>query len=315
MKSRAIIFPKKGKAVLDEVDIGEPGDDQVLVKNAGCGICQVEIKKFKGLLDDAFPQKQLGHEGVGTIVRAGKAVKDFKEGDRITTLWYNGFTEYNVADLNRIRKIPLQHEADFPYWISEPAACAVNGYKGCEINPSSRILLIGAGYMGLLLLQVISRSLADEIVVADLDKSKLAMAKRFGAGRVFDSGSGDLAAMAKESGKFDIVIEATGASGMIEQAASLCGPRGQVIVFGDHRPWTCQTRWAFFAGLTLKFTQPGFSPDFFVEWRQACRLIERGVIRQKDLISHIFKAKHCQVGMDTAVSRAGNYIKGYFTWL
>lgn len=315
MKSRAIIFPQKGRAVLDEMEVGEPGDGQVLVKNAGCGICQVEIKKFKGLMDSPFPIKDLGHEGVGTIVKAGRAVKDFHEGDRVTTLWYNGFTEYNVADLNRIRKIQPQSEADFPFWISEPAACAVNGSKGCEITPSSRILLIGAGYMGLLLLQVISRSLADEIVVADLDDSKLALAKKLGAGRVFNSGSGNLADMAKESGKFDIVIEATGAGGMIEKAAGLCGTRGQVVVFGDHRLSTCQTSWAPFAGLTVRFTNPSFSPDFFLEWRQACRLIERGVIKQQELISHVFKVSDCQAGMDAAISRAGNYVKGYFSWL
>ena len=89
-KCRVSVLEEPRKMVIHEVDVPQVGDDEILVKVEGCGICGTDVHEFKG--DPfGFCPVQLGHEGTGEIVALGKNVtrdftgKPLKVGDKIVT--------------------------------------------------------------------------------------------------------------------------------------------------------------------------------------------------------------------------------------
>ncbi len=316
---KSIIFPERGGAILQETSasIPDPGPGKITVKSVGCGICQVELKKFKGLLDTSFPARFLGHESVGFVHRVGRAVSGLQEGDFVTTLWAPGFDEYFSVRADWAVKLDEPKPKDASLWISEPAACALNGFISAEIKPGDRVLLLGAGYMGLLLTQIGQRSPRSEFVVCDRVPGKLRHALQLGATSVIDGNDLDVAEAAA-SRPFDIVIEATGAANMIQKSVACCRVGGRVVVFADHRHHRDErVDWPPFVekAVTLAVSNPGSHPDFPSIWRKSVSLMQAGLIDQSSLISHKWPVAQCAEAMQAAAHPDENYIKGYFSWM
>ncbi len=315
---KSIIFPEKEVAILLETSakLPDPAPGEVTVKTVGCGICQVEIKTFKGLLDPAFPAHSLGHESVGFVDKVGSDVRDLHEGDFVTTLWAPGFNEQFNVRADWAVKLGEPDPENACHWISEPAACALNGFISADIKPGDRVCLLGAGYMGLLLTQIGQRSARSEFVVCDRVPGKLQHAMALGATSVIDANHTDVAEAAA-SRPFDLVIEATGAANMIQKSVECCRVGGRVVVFADHRHHRNETvDWAPFVekAVTLAVSNPGSHPDFPAVWRQSVSLMKSGFFDQTSLISHRWNVEQCGEAMRDAAHPGEDYIKGYFSW-
>lgn len=310
---RRIIYPSKECAVLDDdgSPVPDPNPNEVIVRSAGCGICQEEIKKFLGKLGGPFPAERLGHESVGTVVKVGSEVKALREGDFVTTLWSPGFAEYFSVRQEWaivVQKPEQEHAAE---WISEPPACALNGLVSSNPQQGDRVLLIGAGYMGLLLTQVFKSSPCAEFVVTDLVDAKLEHAMQLGATGVVP------AIELGSAGEFDIVIEATGGPRMIQRAVNLTRTGGKTVVFADHRHHHDEVMdWEPFIskGISLLAANPMSHADFPSVWRESVGMLVNGTFDQSSLISHQWKAEDCQLALETSASAGSNYIKGYLSW-
>ncbi len=91
MKSKAAIFTEIGKPlIVDEIEVGDPGPDECLVKLDATGLCHTEIWYMGGgdSVDySALSPRVLGHEGGGVVVKAGKNVKSLQEGDHVVPLY------------------------------------------------------------------------------------------------------------------------------------------------------------------------------------------------------------------------------------
>ncbi|MEX0321491.1 MAG: zinc-binding dehydrogenase [Puniceicoccaceae bacterium] len=311
---RRIIYPSKEQAVLEDdgCPVPDPGPNEVIVQSSGCGICQEEIKKFLGTLGGDFPVNRLGHESVGTVVKVGSDVLTLKEGDFVTTLWSPGFAEYFVVREGWAVVIDKPERGNEALWISEPSACALNGLVRAEPGEDDRVLLIGAGYMGLLLTQVFKDSACAEFLVTDLVDSKLEHSLKLGATGVIP------AAELQSAGEFNIVIEAAGGPNMIEQAIDLTCPGGKTIVFADHRHHQNeQMNWDPFIskGIALLAANPMSHPDFPIVWKDSVELLKDGTFDQSTLISHQWPVEDCQEALEYSSSPDSNYIKGYFSWI
>ncbi|MEM6820814.1 MAG: zinc-binding dehydrogenase [Verrucomicrobiota bacterium] len=316
---KEIVFPEKSQATLQTApsDLPELQSNEVTIQTVGCGICQVEIKSYRGLLDESYPKQRLGHESVGHVTRVGSNVTAFKEGDFVTTLWAPGFQEYfNVRSDWAVALDPLCALSG-EKWISEPAACALNGLISANPQPADRILLLGSGYMGLLLTQIFRRSPCAEFVVSDYVEHKLELAKSLGATHTHNPSKQALSDHIAESGPYDIVIEATGAAGMISQAVNCCRMGGKVVVFADHRHHNQETvNWAPYMGKApqILICNPGSHSDFPGIWRKSVELLKAGVFDQSNLITHKWPTTRCAEGMTVTAKPPEGFIKGYFYW-
>lgn len=316
MKSRMVFFPGRAQAQLGEIDVNPPAAGEVLVRNLGCGVCQAEIKDYLGLFGHPYPMTRLGHEGIGRVVEVGACVEEIQVGDLVSTLWSPAFWEFNSVRADWVYVLPERAAADPALWLTEPVACALNGIIAANVQPGQRVLLLGAGYMGLLLAQLLCSTLAREVVVCDLEAAKLQLAHELSNATILNAREIPLADYVRDTGGFDVVIEATGAPEMIMQAANALNLRGRLAIFADHSHRSETVNWypLMTQCATVVFANPLLQTDFSELWRTAIDLMIAGRIDQSRLITHRMPVEQCQQLMTIASSRQVEYIKGYMSW-
>lgn len=303
----------RGKAESREIEVPRPGRSEILIETKACGICMGDIYVYEGRLPS---EEAMGHEGVGVVAKVGEDVINVKCGDKVTTLGGPAFAEYYLTDRRNVAKIPDNIE-DFALWISEPAACAVNGIRGSDIQIGDNVCTIGCGYMGLLLIQAMPRNIVGNIIALDIRDERLALAKKFGVDFALNPNEVDVVEdiLGRLGGEADVVIEASGARGTLGLATELVRPGGKIIIFGRHvMDESVPTEKWHGKGLRILNTAPAFSRDFNRDFRDAVKLLERGVFDQKPLITHRFPNEDAQTAFKIASERHADYIKGVITF-
>ncbi len=125
-----------------EHELPEMQDNEMLVKTIYTGICRSDIDQYTGKI--SVPFGHFGHESVGQIVKVGKSVQNFCEGDFIASRNDPAFSDYFYADEQNTVLIP---EAS-PKYIIEPVACSVNIAQAAIANAENTdFLFVGSGYV------------------------------------------------------------------------------------------------------------------------------------------------------------------------
>jgi len=312
MKVQAI-YLSKGLAKTVEIEVDKPGRNEVLIEIKACGICMGDVYVFQGKLPGG---KVMGHEGVGIVTDVGESVKNIKVGDKVTTLGEPAFAEFYKTDYRKVAKISEDAE-DLAYWISEPSACAVNGIKGSGIQIGDNVCLIGCGYMGLLLIQAMPKTIINHLIALDIREERLKLAKKFGAEFVLNPKEVDAVKEVRGilGGEADVVIEASGAPGTLYLATDLLRAGGKLVIFGRHvMDEKVPTEKWHIKGLRVLNTSPAFSPNFKKDFYDAVKLLKKGIIDQKPLITHKFSYKDAMRAFKTASEKPADYIKGVITF-
>src|SRR5689334_1864873 len=217
MQAQSVFFTKPGNAELHDVVIPDPGPDQVQVRTLANGICMAEVSLFTGAEPSSFP-RTVGHEGIAVITEVGKNVNHLHEGDYVHS-WTWSSTENLWA--NTLRPFP-QLPKDPALYLTEPVACVVTALYSYNITPGDRVLLIGAGFMGLLNVQGLAHCPLAELVVADVKPYNLRLAQQFGATEVIQSNTPEGKERLDElkNQPFDLVVEAAGVESTVQMAGS-----------------------------------------------------------------------------------------------
>ncbi len=312
MKAQGV-FLSKGVAKTVEIDVDEPGKNEVLIETKVCGICMGDVYTFQGKL---IGGKVVGHEGVGIVAEIGENVENVKVGDKVTTLGGPAFAQSYKTDRRNVACIPEDAE-DLAHWISEPSACAVNGIRCSKIEIGDNVCLIGCGYMGLLLIQAMPKTLLGNLIALDIQDERLELAKKFGADHVLNPKEVDVVKEVSNilGGEADIAIEASGAHGTLHLATDLVREGGKLIIFGRHvLDEKVPTEKWHVKGLTVLNTAPSSSADFNRDFHDAVKLLRKGVFDQKPLITHKFSYKEAEKAFRTASEKPADYIKGVITF-
>lgn len=266
-------FPKKTKAailvslnhplIVDDVALPKAlSFGQVLVKVHYSTICGSQINEIAGAKGpDKYLPHFLGHEASATVLAVGEGVKTVRLGDRVVMHWRpsNGlqanpavyiwkgkplnagwvttFQEYSVVSENRLTPIPK----DFDLKIAPLLGCAVTTAFGvvnndAQVKVGQSVVVVGAGGVGLNIIQAASMVSAYPIIAIDIVKEKLSMAKKFGATYVFHSPTqkdylNKIYSIVGDKGA-DIVIDTTGNSRVIEWCYEHTHPDGKTILVG-----------------------------------------------------------------------------------
>jgi S-(hydroxymethyl)glutathione dehydrogenase/alcohol dehydrogenase len=223
---------------IETIHISEPDFGQVLVKVINSSICGRQISEINGSKGkDKFLPHLLGHEGSGEVVKIGKGVRKLKKGDKVVMHWRPGsgissnfpsyknmngkniggglittFNQYALVSENRLTKIPK----NTPYDLAALMGCAastalslINNEAKVKIGES--VLIIGSGGVGLNLILASKLVSAFPIVVTDINKKKLNLAKTIGADEIFNFEN-----IKKLERKFDVIIDTSGNTKAIE---------------------------------------------------------------------------------------------------
>lgn len=233
-----------------------PADGEVVVKVGRCGICGSDLHMTE---DAAYGCQQgdvLGHEFAGEVVALGKGVTSQKVGDLVSVIplkscgqcepcrkgevqWCSGFglqgggyAEYAVTRPNQCVTLPSGLTlADGA--LIEPLAVALHGINLSGLKTGDKVLVLGAGPIGLAVAFWARRYGAAKVVVQDIARFQEQRAQDMGADAfVVDPADPVGSAERALGGKADIVFECVGVPGLIAQAVDQVRPRGTILLLG-----------------------------------------------------------------------------------
>lgn len=262
----AILVRQREELVLGEVALPEAlGHGQVLIKVRFSGICGSQLGEIDGVKgEDAYLPHLLGHEGSGAVVAVGGGVRTVAPGDDVVLHWMEGaglpsappeyrwngqklnagfvttFNEFAVVSENRVTRVPdgvpLDQAALF--------GCAVTTGFGvidnkAEVKLGQSVAVIGAGGVGLSMIQGAALAGAWPIIAVDRYDNRLDLAKAMGATHCVNADTQDmetaLRSVLHSAGKgagADVVIDNTGQPAVIQTAYGLLSPHGRLILVG-----------------------------------------------------------------------------------
>lgn len=202
-----------------------------------CGVCASELHPWA----DGTPgyPHRFGHEPVGVVAGLGPGVTRFQEGDRVTGLFKGAYADFCLATEDILLPIPanVPNEAA----LGEPIACLVNAQRRTPVELADRAAVIGLGFMGLGLLQLLKLRGPSRIVAIDVREEARAAAMRFGADEVYHpSELPDEFFLTRFSDwdsdrGFDVVVEGSGTQAGLTLAGELVRAHGVLSILGYHQ--------------------------------------------------------------------------------
>jgi NADPH2:quinone reductase len=235
---RAATLVEPGHFALGDVEPPEPGEGQVLLAVQGCGVCGSDMGPWQGVAGLSYPLAPgaPGHEVFGTVAALGPgAGGGLAVGDAVTALACHGYSAFDVADAGSTICLPPAL-AGRPV-LGEPLACAVNVVTRAGVREGDVVVLVGAGFLGALLLQLVRRARPGRLIAVSRRPSARELARRAGADEALAADDDVLGRVAAATGGrlADVVIEAAGHQAPLDLAARLVRVRGRLVIAGYHQ--------------------------------------------------------------------------------
>jgi len=257
---RAAVYHKPGDISIEERPLPQVHAGDVLLRVRYCGVCGTDLH----LVMDGWgrPESIPGHEYSGIIVAVGDGVDDWHIGQAVvaqptsscgqckyclvgrpslcldnTDIGMDGyqgaFAEYKSVAAKDLLLVPeglgLREAA-----LCEPLAVALHGITRSEVTPDMRVLVSGAGPIGLLILAVLQYQGLDDIVVCEPLERRRKRALQVGASTAVSPR--DLAIpehpMRQVKHPYDVVYECSGKAGAIELALGNLARGGKIVLMG-----------------------------------------------------------------------------------
>jgi L-iditol 2-dehydrogenase len=295
-----------------------PADDEVLLRIRACGICGSDIHGWDGSTGRRRPPLIMGHEASGEIVAVGPKVDRWRKGDRVTfdsTIscgechfcrdghvnlcenrrvvgvapveyrQHGAFAEHLAVPARILYALP--DKLSFPQAaMIEPVSIAVHAVQRVKIAPTDTAVVVGAGMIGLFVIQALRWAGAKQIVAVDLAENRLALARELGATHTLKSDACDVPAeIAKlTSGRgADVAFEVVGVSPTLNLALATLRRGGSAVLVGNLAP---KTEFPLQAVVTKELTLFG-SCSSAGEYPLCLDLIAQGHIRVEPMISAV----------------------------
>ena len=268
---KALVLSAYEQLAVEEVPSPVAAPDEVLVRVEACGICGSDVHGFDGTSGRRIPPIVMGHEAAGIIAAVGSDVKGYAVGDRVTfdSTVYCGHCEYclrgevNLCDNRQVVgvscgdyrregafaelvRVPERILYKLPESLSfaeaamlEAVSVALHAVRVTQLRGGERALVIGAGMIGLLTLQAAKAAGCAQVMVADVDATRLKLAKASGADAVLLASGAELlqAVMEKTGGRgVDVVFEAVGRNETVSSAIDVVCKGGTVTLIGNITP-------------------------------------------------------------------------------
>jgi L-iditol 2-dehydrogenase len=314
---KALLLTKYKHLEIADLPQPIPASDEVLVRVEACGICGSDVHGYDGSSGRRVPPIVMGHEAAGQIAEIGNDVKGYAVGDRVTmdsTIYCSACSYCRNGDVNLCDRrqvlgvscadyrragafaefvtvpsrilyrlpdaLPFEHAATL-----EAVSVAVHAVSLSQVAPNSSVLVVGAGMIGLLLLQVLRAEGCSRLFIADLDETRLKLARQLGATAVLSAKNDISSAVlhATEQAGVDLVIEAVGRTETVSASLGSVRKGGTVVLVGNISP---QVSLPLQAVVTRQIRLQG-SCASAGEYPRAMELLATGTIQVKPLITAV----------------------------
>lgn len=258
---------------LEVQDLPRPviASNEVLVRVQAVGICGSDVHGLDGSTGRRIPPMVMGHEASGIIAEAGADVTEWQVGDRVTfdsTIyalddWYSRRGMYNLSDGRQVLGVStpeFKRQGAFAEFVAvpqhilylippevsftqaalvEPVAVALHAVSLTPIAINDTAVVVGAGMIGLFVVQALKLAGCRQIIAVDLEDNKLALAKELGATHSINPGQqnvvADVQALTNGRGA-DIAFEVVGISPTVKTAIDSVRKGATVTLVGNLSP-------------------------------------------------------------------------------
>ncbi|MGY3215074.1 zinc-dependent alcohol dehydrogenase [Mucilaginibacter sp. HD30] len=329
---------KTGEGEFEVERVGMPEiakDDWVLARVKVAGICGTDLRHWKKH-EPELECKIMGHELAGEVVEVGLAVKNVKPGDRVvietllgddTCEWCNiqrynicpnlypvrmktisqAFAEYVAGPCRKFYKLP-DHVSFEEATLLDTFSVCMHAIQLSGIKLNDKVVVIGAGCIGLGQLQLAKISGADVLIIDKVD-SALQLAKELGADEIVNKDNEDIAERVKAftGGRgADIVFECAGGTAMpmtLPQAVACARIGGKVVVVGGfEKGQNIELDWSHIQMAEIKLIMSASYSywDIYPEMQMSLDLVSKGKMNARKLITHSFPLDDINKAFDTA---------------
>lgn len=314
MKQALVVGPRRIE--LDDVEPPAAGPGQVRVRVTSCGVCASELPCYLAGPSGSAPLRP-GHEVSGVIDRVGAGVSGLAVGARVTGLLQAGFAEYAVTTADRLLPVPGGIDADDV--MGEPWSCAVSAANRTRIDLGDTVAMVGLGFMGLLMLQLIRHQWAARVIGVDPRRDVREIALRMGADDVLapeEVPASMLIGMRREivpDTGADLAIESTGVGPGLDLAARMVREHGRLSILGYHNHGGGERSvdmqlWNWKA-LEVLNAHDRRDDAKMVAMRQAMRMLVAGRIDARPLITHRLPLERIEEAFRMSETRPEGYVK------
>lgn len=318
MQGRAAVIATPGRIDVQQFEFREPGASEVRVRIEGCGVCASNLELWKGKPWFEYPLAPgaPGHEAWGHIDAVGDDVTDLVPGGRVAMLSSRAFAEYDFARGSEVVLLPATlHDVPVP---AEPLGCAINIFKRSNIQPGETVAIIGIGFLGTVLTQLITNA-GGQVIALSHRHSSLKLAEKFGAAAMVATKERQQAVQSVErltKGRgCDCVIEAAGTQEALDLAAELTCERGRLVIAGYHQDGPRQVNMQLWnwRGLDV-INAHERDPRVYIDgMREAIAAIENGTIDPRPLYTHTFALDELSQAFETMKRSPEGFIKALVT--
>jgi len=300
---KAAVIEKPGEIVVKDVPVPGVADNELLIEVKASGICGTDIHIFRGEYLGTYPVIP-GHEFSGIVKSVGSRVTRFAPGDHVAVEpniscdncpaclsnrqnfceHWNGVGVTLPGGMAELVAVPEKAAFNIGTLrfaagaFVEPLSCVLHGVQRTGFSLADKVLILGAGPIGILLLKAILLEGASAITSVDKNASRLELARLSGAACVESSFES-----LPEDG-FDVVVDATGVPAVMEKTLGFARSGGRILLFGVP-PRTSKVSFDAFTvfrkGLTILSSYTSVRNSI-----QAVRLLESGKIDVSSLVSH-----------------------------
>lgn len=322
---RAVVLTAPEKLELADRIPAEPQKSEVAVRVKAAGIGGTDLRIYKGVIAAKLPLV-LGQEFSGTVDKVGSDVKGLSVGDRVcvepvvrdNTCEYCKSGMYTLCSSLKVFGIQLDggyaesvsvpkytlHKLPDRMTFEEgalvvPAAVALYAFSRAGPIESPSVAIMGAGPIGLCLLQIAKSNRAAKVLVSEPLESRRTLASKLGATKVSNSDQQEFTAAVNEmtnGNGFDLVVEATGIPESVDPALA-AARRGGTVVFAGAFGKPAQLNMANIVRKNLNVKGSWLYPD---KYGEALKLIKGSRVGVKDLISHRFKLEEASKAFEIA---------------
>ena len=304
---RAAVLLGNGRFAVEELDVTEPGPDEVLVRIEGCGVCASSLPAWQGRPWFRYPLEAgaPGHEPWGRVLATGEAVTGIERGTRVTGLSWRAYAEFDLARAEHLVVLPERYDGrPMP---GEALACAMNVFERADISRGQRVAVVGAGFIGGMLVQAATAAGA-QVTAFSRRQWSLDRALEQGAAEARPmSGAAD----GTDCGSWPCVIECTGTQGGLDLASRLVGTRGRLVIAGYHQDGPRQVNMQLWnwRGLDVINAHERDPAIYRRGMEEAVSAVASGRIDPAPLSTHTFPLERIHDAFDTMAKRPDNFLK------
>jgi threonine dehydrogenase-like Zn-dependent dehydrogenase len=340
---KAAVLKNDMQIEIEEVPTPDPGPDQVQIRVNWSSICGTDLHIFMGEFKDRVKYPRiLGHEFAGVVESVGNSVQTLKPGDRVTVdpiIWCNqcpaclngqnnvcnklkllgieydgGFADYALAGADKVFKIPDSVSIRDAALI-ELYSLGVHSARKAMIEPGDRVVVLGAGRLGLAVLEVIKQTAASWVCSVDVLDNRLEIANKMGADLTVNAAIEDPVEkiLAQTDGLgVDRVIECVGTyveidgqEGPVQQAVKMSRSGGRIVVMGLGPQLTP----VFWKECVFKELQIVGSRVTLGDYPRALQLMELNKFHPELFVSEVFDLKQLDRAFHLLEDKPDQYLK------